>query len=141
MKETKSAQKRFTKEQIERMYKVAYYLDRSFFRPADSVDFKLDVYRLKECGEVHMKQSLVKLRLHAEAIQARMSDTAKAMYLWSYLCDGFDRMRLILSDMEPFVKSVALEKSLLENISVSMSGKLPAALQTKLKDFGKEWGA
>ena len=142
MKELKAVRKPTTKDQVLRMYKVAYYLDRSFFKPADLVDFGLDIYRLKEFGEVRMKKTWSKIRPQADQLWARMTDPMKAMFYWSYYCEGLDYLRLILGEMEPFVKNVALDRSGIEELSRSMSQKLPPALQSKIvQGFGREWGS
>jgi hypothetical protein len=141
VKELKPVRKPTTKDQVERMYKVAYYLDRSFFKPADILDFGLDIYRLKEFGEVKMKRAWSKIRPQAEALWVRMTDSMKVMFYWSYYCEGLDYLRLILAEMEPLVKNVGPERSGVEALSSSMSHKLPPALQTKISEgFGREWG-
>lgn len=142
MKELKAVRKPTTKDQVLRMYKVAYYLDRSFFKPADLVDFGLDIYRLKEFGEVKMKKTWVKIRPYADGLWNRMTDSMKVMFFWSYYCEGLDYLRLILAEMEPLVKNVGPERGGVEALSSSMSQKLPPALQTKIKEgFGREWGS
>lgn len=141
MKELKAVRKPTTKDQVERMYKVAYYLDRSFFKPADLIDFGLDIYRLKEFGEVKMKKPWAKIKSLSDGIWARMTDSMKVMFFWSYYCEGLDYLRLILGEMEPLMKDVAVEQRTVEAMSRTMSLKLPPALQTKIKEgFGREWG-
>lgn len=142
MKELKAVRRPTTKDQVLRAYKVAYYLDHSFFKPADIIDFGLDIYRLKEFGEVRMKKTWPKIRPQADRLWVRMTDSMKVMFYWSYYCEGLDYLRLILGEMEPLIKSVAVERSGVEALSSSMSLKLPPALQTKIREgFGREWGS
>ena len=51
-----------SKEEIERMYRMAYCVDPEFFRREDVADFGLDLRRLKEFGEVLMAKKLPVLR-------------------------------------------------------------------------------
>lgn len=129
-----------TKEKIERMYKVAYYLDKKFLRPVDIVDLGIDVYKLKECGEVRMSKNLSKLKPHGQEIWSRMSQAMKAMFFWSYLSDHLEDVKDVLKDLEPLVKNVNTERNAVLTIEKSMSMKLPPELQTKIKEgFGREW--
>lgn len=130
------------KEEILRMYKCAYYIDRSFFKPADVADLGLDFYRLKEFGEIEMKKPLEKLRPHVPALWERMSRAQKVMYLYSYLCQATGYAKAILKDLGAMVGDVKRETSLLEGIPDSLYLKFPKELQDKIKDgFGKEWTA
>lgn len=141
MKELKAVRKPTTKEEVERMYKVAYYLDRNFLKPTDVVDLGLDLYRLKEFGEVHMKKTWAKIRPQADTIWARMTDPMKVMFYWSYFCQWLDYGRLILDEMEPLVRNVGFERKSIEAMSSTMYQKLLPELQKKIKEgFGKEWG-
>lgn len=141
MKDLKAVRKPSTKEQVERMYKIAYYLDRSFLTPTDVVSLGLDVYRLKEFGQVRMKQSWARIRPQVDAIWARTTGPMRAMFWFSYYCEALDYLQLLLDDMEPVVRNVSLEKKSLETLSSSMCQKLPAELQQKIKEgFGREWG-
>lgn len=141
MKELKAVRKPTTKEEVERMYKVGYYLDRSFMKPTDVVDLGLDLYRLKEFGEVRMKKTLAKIRPYADAIWARMTDPMKVMFYWSYFCQWLDYGRLIVDEMEPLVRNVGFERKSIESMSSTMYQKLLPELQKKIKEgFGREWG-
>lgn len=142
MRELKAVRKPTTKDQVERMYKVAYYLDRSFFKPADILDFGLDIYRLKEFGEVKMKKPWAKIKPLADGIWARMTDSMKVMFFWSYYCQGLDYLALLLSELEPLVQNVTQERRALETLQSSMCLKLPSELQEKIRQgFGREWGS
>lgn len=140
MKSIKEKMETPSKEDAERMVKIAYYLDRKFLRPIDMVDFGIDVYRLKECGEVRMSKSLSKIRPHVAGLWARMTDPMRAMFLWSHLCQSVDELRVILAEMAPIIKSTKADADYLNLFLGSMAMKLPPELQAKIKDgFGKEW--
>lgn len=122
------------------MYKIGYYLDRSFFKPTDVVDLDLDLYRLREFGEARMKKSWAKIRPFSEILWARMTEPMKVMFYWSYFCEGLDYLSHVLDGMQPLVRNVSLERKSLETLSISMCQKLPPELQQKIKEgFGREW--
>lgn len=140
MKKLKDTRASVTKDEMERMYKISYYIDKGFFKPLDVVDLGLDIHRLKEFGEVRMTRPWPKLRSHAGPLWARMTDPMKVMYWWSFLCEGIDLLKSLLDTMEPFVKNVNLERKSLETVVSSMCQKLPPELHAKIKEgFGREW--
>jgi hypothetical protein len=141
VKELKAVRKPTTKDEVERMYKIGYYLDHSFFRPADAMDLGLDLYRLKEFGQVRMTKSWAKIKPHAEGIWTRMTEPMRAMFWWSYFCQGIDYLALILDEMEPILKVVSTERRQIELLQSTVCQKLPPELQKKIKEgFGREWG-
>lgn len=128
------------KEEIERMYKCAYYLDRGFFRPVDVVDFGIDLYKLKECGEVVMKKELSKLRPHVQALWDRMNEAQRVMFLYSYLCQGIEYVKTILKDLGTIVGDAKREAGFLDGIPHSLYIKFPRELQDKINEgFGRQW--
>jgi hypothetical protein len=129
------------KDEAERMVKVAYYLDKKFLRPTDIVDLGIDLYRLKEFGEVRMSKSPAKLRPHTAGLWGRMTESMKAMFLWSYFCDKADELRNILGQLMPLVKSSCREEHVrIEQMLGAMALKLPKELQEKIREgFGREW--
>lgn len=140
MKSLKSVIAAPSKEEAERMVKIAYYIDKKFLRPMDVVDLGIDLYRLKECGEVRMSKSPVKLKPHTAAIWGRMTETMRTMFLWSYFCQGIDELRGILSQLEPAIKNTRNEGQHLEAALASLAQKLPQDLKEKFKEgFGREW--
>ena len=140
MKDLKAVIESPSKDEAERMVRISYYLDKKFLRPIDMVDFGIDVYRLKECGEVRMSKPISKLKPHVAALWGRMTDPMRAMFLWSHLCQGVDELRGILREMSPFVKNARSDDNYLDLFLGSISMKLPAELQAKFKEgFGKEW--
>lgn len=141
MKDLKAVTHAPSKDEAERMYKIAYYLDKKFLRPIDVVDLGIDVYKLKECGEVRMAKSPSKIKPYTAEIWGRMTESMRAMFLWSYLCEEIDSLRATLRQLKPIAKNVRLEELALDSILNSMSIKLPPELQAKIKEgFGREWG-
>lgn len=143
MKDLKTVASVSAKEEAERMCKIAYYLDKKFLRPIDLVELGIDVYRLKECGEVRMSKKPSEIKPHVDRIWHRMTDPMKAMLLWSNLCREMDMARELILQLGSFSKiSMQGELAHLDAVLASMSRKLPAELQEKIKDgFGKEWHA
>lgn len=129
-----------SKEEIERMYKCAYYIDRGFFRPADMADFGIDLVRLKEFGEVVMKKPLAKLRPQAMGLWERMNKAQRTMFLYSYLTQAVRYLNSMLDLLEPLLGNCMSERHALSSITTTLHRKFPDELQEKLRDgFGKEW--
>lgn len=128
------------KEEIERMYKCAYYIDRNFLKPDDVVNLGLDVYKLKECGEVVMKKDLAKLRPHVAGIWERMSKAQRTMFLYSYFAQGVKYMLQILKDMEPLIGNTSPPAHNIISAMNTLHRNFPEELVEKINGgFGKEW--
>jgi hypothetical protein len=132
------------KEEIERMYKCAYYFDSSFFKPTDLVDFGIDFHRLKEFGEVDMKKDLPKLRQHVQKLWDRMGQAQRTIFLYSYFNQGCQYLSSLLEDLERALGgkggSETKEQYMLGRLLEVVRKKFPEDLQDKLdKGFGKEW--
>jgi hypothetical protein len=129
-----------TKEEAERMYKVAYYIDPKFLKPADVVDYGLDLPYLKEFGEVRFKKDWNKVRPHVQKLWERLNGAQRAMFLYSYLWQGLEHIRGILKDLEPYVGNVSSENVSIDQVTTILFPKFPKELQRKIQDgFGKEW--
>lgn len=141
MKDLKTVISAPTKDEAERMVKIAYYIDKRFLRPTDMVVMGIDVYRLKECGEVRMSKSPAELKKFTMGLWDRMTEPMKAMFLWSHLCQGVEELRALLRQFHPIIKNTRSEENNLDAIQATMSMKLPTELQAKIKEgFGREWG-
>lgn len=128
------------KEQIERMYKCAYYLDRSFFVPADLADFGIDLVRLKEFGEVIMRKPLPALRQKTEDLWKRMNKSQRTMFFYSYFSQGARQLVGLIDHIEALIGNCMSERHALSSVQNTLHRKFPDNLQEKLRDgFGKEW--
>jgi hypothetical protein len=128
------------KDEIERMYKCAYYIDRSFFRPADVLDYGIDIVKLKEFGEVVMKKPLANIRPKVKALWDRMSKAQRTMFLYSYFSQGVRYLNGMLDLLEAQLGNCMSERHALSSILTTLNRKFPDELQEKIRDgFGKEW--
>lgn len=140
MKDLKTVVSAPTKEEAERMVKVAYYLDKNFLRPLDFVDFGIEVYRLKECGEVRMSKSHAKIKPHAAKLWGRMTKPMQAMFLWSHFCELVDEMRLIYQELRELGEPTQDGRLQLDAVIAKTAAMLPKELQEKIKEgFGRDW--
>ncbi len=129
-----------SREDAERMLKIAYYIDKKFLRPIDMVDFGIDVYRLKECGEVRMSKSRSKVKPHVLELWGRMTKPMKAMFMWSHFCECVDELRKVHQELQALGEPVQNQRLELDVAIARTSAMLPAELQAKIKEgFGKEW--
>lgn len=128
------------KEEIERMYKCAYYIDRTFLRPADVVEFGIDFVRLKEFGEVVMRKPINQLRQKAPGLWERMNKSQKTMFLYSYFTQGIKYLNKLVDNLEPLIGNCMSERHGLTSLLNTLNRKFPADLRDKIEDgFGKEW--
>lgn len=128
------------KEQIERMYKCAYYLDRSFFKPSDIPDYGIDLVRLKEFGEVVMRKPLPQLRARTKALWDRMSRVQRTMFYYSYISQGIKYLSWLLDNTEAMIGNCMSERHALTNIQSTLPRKFPEELQEKIREgFGRDW--
>lgn len=128
------------KDEIERMYKCAYYLDRGFFKPSDVPDFGIDIVKLKEFGEVVMRKPLPHLRARAQLIWDRMNKAQRTMFLYSYFAQGIKYLHTLLDNMEAIVGSCMSERHALGSVTSTLPRKFPETLQDKIREgFGKDW--
>jgi hypothetical protein len=127
-----------TKEEIERMYWLAYCVDPDFFRREDVVDFGLDLYRLKEFGQVRMSKGLGVLRRHATALWKRLSDTQRAAYILGDIISGLRYVDGAVRELEKVMGEFPEAHEGVDFIYHQLFAKLPLGLRNKLeKGFGK----
>lgn len=128
------------KDQIVRMYRLAYMLNPAILSREDVVDFGIDLYRLKECGEVRMSQPLVKLRKLVPGLWKRMDPHQRAAFILSYLVGTMARLEAQVKDLEKEMGDLKeIHESLIWMNSVLL-GKFPKALQGKLRQGLERWG-
>jgi hypothetical protein len=127
-----------TKEEIERMYRLAYCVDPDFFRKEDVIDFGLDFYRLKEFGQVQMGKSLGVLRKHAPSLWKRLSDSQKAAYILGDIISGLRYVDGAIRELEKVMGGFSEAHEHVDFIYHQLFAKLPVSLRLKLeKGFGK----
>jgi hypothetical protein len=127
-----------TKEEVERMYRLAYCVDPDFFRREDVVDFGIDLYRLKEFGEVRMSKGLAILRRHAPALWKRLSDAQRAAYVLGDVISGLRYVDGAIKELEKLMGAFPEAHESIDFIYHQLFAKLPLGLRTRLeKGFGK----
>ncbi len=138
MKEAWPKEKPPTKEEIERLYRLAYMVDHEFFRREDVVDLGLDVRRLKEFGEVHLSKTLAVIRKHAPSLWKRMNDLQKAAYIVSDLYASLKQVDLTIQELEKVTGPMAEAREWVSYIHTGLFARLPQRLRERLdKGFGK----
>lgn len=127
------------KDQIVRMYRLAYMIDPAFFTREDVVDFGLDLYRLKEFGEVRMSQPIGKLRKHVPALWDRMDPHQRGAFTLSYLLGSIEAVGALVKDLEAEMGSLSDVHENLLWMNSFLLGKFPKALQGKLRQGLERW--
>lgn len=130
-----------SKEEVERMYRLAYCVDPEFFRREDVIDFGLDLYRLKEFGEVRMSKNVGVLRRHAPTLWKRLSDAQRAAYILADVVSGLRYVDGAVKELEKVMGAFPEAHESVDFIYHQLFAKLPIGLRNKLeKGFGK-WKA
>lgn len=129
-----------SKGQVERMYRLAYIIDPEFFRREDVVDFGIDLYRLKEFGEVRMSKSLAQVRRHVPDLWSRMDAHQRAAFISSYLLGALHSVRGFLGDLEREIGDLKDVKEALALVEGGLFGMFPRALQNRLRQGLERWG-
>lgn len=128
------------KAQIERMYRLAYTLDSSFFRANDLVDFGLDLPRLKEFGKVRMSKSLGQMRRHVHSLWERMDANQRGAFILSYLWDTLGGVDALVGDLEKEVGEMKEVRDALTWLQGGIFGRFPQSLQKQLQRGLERWG-
>lgn len=129
-----------SKVEIERIYKAAYYVDPSVFRPQDLAEFGLDLHRLKEFGEVRMKKPLPELRRHLPALWGRMDQNQKALFLLGHLAEALKYVETTLQALGEELGPLKEEKAAISRVMNLVYGKIPEQLARRIKrGLGREW--
>jgi len=129
MKTTENAwpgEKAPSKDDIERLYRLAYCVDPDYFKKEDVVNLGLDLYRLKEFGQVVMKKSLSVLRKQAPALWKRLSDTQKADYVLGDVIAGLRYVDGAIREMEKFIGEFPEGHESVDFIYHQLFARLPA---------------
>lgn len=137
-KETWPGTKPPTKEELERLYRLAYMIDAQYFKREDVVDLGLDLHRLKEFGEVKMSKGLTVLRKHAGALWKRLNDAQRTAYI---IADVFSKLQYIDQAVQELAKEVGPLPEVADGIGLVRTGlfsRVPAHLRERLaKGLGK----
>jgi hypothetical protein len=127
-----------TKEDIERLYRLAYCVDPDYFKKEDVVNLGLDLYRLKEFGQVRMTKSLAVLRKQAPILWKRLSDVQKAAYILGDIIAGLRYVDGALREIEAFIGEFPEGHESVDFIHHQLFAKLPMGLRSRLEQgFGK----
>lgn len=130
-----------TKEDVERLYRLSYLVDREFFKREDVADLGLDLRRLKEYGEVRMTKGLVVLRKHVQGLWSRMNDLQKAAYIMGDVMSGLVNVDLSIRELEKVVGPIQQAHEGVSFIQTGLFAWIPSHLRDRLeKGFGK-WKA
>lgn len=137
-KEKKSVEPGDSKEEIERLYRMAYCVDPGFLRPQDVVDLGIDVVLLKEFGQVRMKKTVAVLKRHVNKLWARMSTEQKAAYILSDILSGLAFLADALSALEGYMGPLPGVQEEVDMAYNALFTRIPRPLWQKLeKGFGK----
>jgi len=127
-----------TKEEVERLYRLSYMVDREFFHREDVVDLGLDVHRLKEFGEVRMSKTLAALRKHAPGLWHRMNDLQKAAFIMADVMSGLKYVDQAIKELEKVVGPIPEAHEGVSFVHTGLFSRIPSHLRDRLeKGFGK----
>jgi hypothetical protein len=130
---------KLTREEAERMYRLAYLVDSSIFRPIDAVNFGIDVRRLKEYGEVSMSKPVTKIRAHASALWERLSREQRAAFFMSYLLEELEQVSATVLGLEEQIGGLQDVREALTWINLTLFGKFPKHVVQKLEAALGKW--
>ena len=135
-----------TRDQAERLYRLAYLMDSSFFKPADAINFGIDVRRLKECGEVRMTKPIDRIRAHAVALWLRMTKEQKAAFFMSCLLEDLESITSVVGDLEKQIGNLRDVQEALQDvrealtwINLTLFGKFPKHVMQRLETALRKW--
>lgn len=126
------------KEEIERMYRIAYCVDATFFRKEDVIDLGLDLYRLKEFGEARMSKGLPILRKKIASLWSRMTDEQRSAYVMSDVMSGLRYVDLAIKELEKYLGEVPGAHEGVSLVQDNIFSRIPASLRERTeRGFGK----
>lgn len=127
-----------TKEEIERLYRLAYTIDARYYRREDVVDLGLDLHRLKEFGDVRMSKGLPTLRKHAGSLWKRLNDAQRTAYILADVISGLRYVDQAVRELEKEVGPLPEAQEGISLVQNSLFSRVPAHLRERLdKGFGK----
>lgn len=127
-----------TRAQVERMYKLAYTIEPSIFRPEDIINFGIDLRRLKEFGEVRMSKN--PSRAHVDDLWGRMDQYQRAAFLMSYLGDSLRSVETLVKALEKELGELKDIRDALTWLHAGLFGRFPKSLHKRLQRGLARWG-
>lgn len=129
------------KEDVERMYRVAYLLDQGFFRREDVIDFGMDLHRLKEFGEVKMKKTVIEVRKHVRGLWNRMTDEQRSAFMVGEVLSRINDATEALRHLEVTMGQAPEVHEFLDFAKGYLEAKIPPALVERLGRGSGKWRA
>jgi hypothetical protein len=128
-----------SREQIERLYRLAYLLDSDLLKPSDMMSFGIDVRKLKEFGEVSMSKNVGVLRRHLPALWERLSKEQRAAFLMSYMLEGLEYTTATLGTLEAQIGDTKEVHEALTWALYTLFGLFPRAVMQRLQLALRKW--
>lgn len=128
------------REQIERLYRLAYLVEPAVFSPEDAVAFGLDVRRLKEFGQVRMTKPLVQLRRRLPDFWARLRPRVRAIFIASYMVERLPPLDAMAEELQRETGEGGEIKMALGLIRSTLFGVFPREIDRKLREGLGKWG-
>lgn len=130
---------KLAKDEIERMYKMAYCVEPGIFRPDDIVDFGMDLRKLKEFGQVEMKKDLPQLRKRAKGLWDRMDRLQRAAFLMGDVVASLRHTAGSLRSLEAVIGRLDEAHDGIDMVYNGLFGKVPKALRERLESGLGKW--
>jgi hypothetical protein len=131
--------RRPSREQVERLYRLAYLLDPDIFKPSDAVNFGVDFRKLKEFGEVSMSKDVGVLRRHLPALWDRLSMEQRAAFHMSYMLDGLEYAASTLGSLEANIGDTKEVHEALTWALFTLYGLFPRTVMQRLQLALRKW--
>jgi hypothetical protein len=132
-------EKLLSKDEVERLYRLAYTVDHEFFQKQDLIDLGLDLHRLKEFGEVRMSKSLSQVRKQVPALWKRMNDLQKAAYIMGDVMSGLKYLDNAIRELEKLLGEIPHAHDGISFIETGLFARIPAHLRDRLSKGFAKW--
>lgn len=139
VKETGPSEKHLSKDDVERLYRLAYTVDHEFFRREDLIELGLDLHRLKEFGEVRMSKSLAQVRRQVPILWKRMNDLQKAAYILGDVMSGLKYVDQTIRELEKILGEMHEAHEGISFIQTGLFARIPAHLRDRLSKGFAKW--
>lgn len=135
------SEKQPERDDVERMYRVAYLMDPAFFRREDVVDFGVDLHRLKEFGEVRMGKPLTVIRKNVHALWKRMNDEQRSAFMIGEVISRLNDVTETLRHLEAVMGDAPDVHEFVEFARGNLLARIPVDLGAKLGRGSGKWRA